>query len=357
MAKRRKTKKSLKHFKRKITRFFLVVGIVTVVSGVGYGLWAMRNISRPLSVNASTDSITVENSSDQQTTYFNLELNSKNLVKKASITLVDTEENVIRELALPQETLLHLPYGMEEFKLQGLYKIAELENSDKLFSVINQTLIDYFGVATRNVYITSLDDNLKSFYDNLTNPFVMFNLTFNEDWTNKHIISPDSRWNLINLAQKINNIPIQNRVSLNILENEIGYKETSIDQSIIIKTDFNKLDSYIKRIFQNSEILSEKANISIANGTEITGLGSKVSRLITNMGGVIVNVGNTETIQEKTVIQINNKKWITSSTLEKITKTIPDSEISSELNTDNRTDILIILGKNYAKIVTGKENM
>jgi hypothetical protein len=353
MAKRRKSKKNLKQFKRNITRFFIVVGVVTVVSGMCYGLWAIRNITSPLTVSASDDKNDFEPIDDHQVTFFNLELSPKNLIKKASITLIDTDENIIRELSLPEETIVHLPYGLKEFKIQGLYKMAELENSSNIFSVIDQTLIDYFGVSTRNVYITRSNDITDPYYSTLTNPMYIFNLTFNEQWTNKNIITPESRWDLLNIVKKINTIPDQNRKSINILDNEIGYKEADIDQTQIIKTDFNKLDTYIKRTFQSSAMQEEKANISIENGTQITGLGSKVSRLITNMGGVVVSVGNSEKEYPKTEVIINDKKWIDSETVSRIKKAIPEVQISPNINSDNRTDVLLILGNDYAEMVTG----
>ncbi|MDQ3239330.1 MAG: LytR C-terminal domain-containing protein [bacterium] len=357
MAKKRKVKKSLNKAKRKIINILVCIGIITVISGFAYGLWAMRNIAQPLSVSASSDIVSVENSNEHQITFFNLEINNSNQVTNASVTLIDNEENVVRELSLPQETMLHLPYGMKDFKLQGLYKMANLENSSKLFSTINQTLIDYFGVATQNIYITknSSDPNsYQPYYSQLSSMLYMFNLTFNESWLDSHIVSPDSRWKLLTISKKINNIPSQNRSTANILDTDIGTKETDIDGATIIKTDFNKLDSYIKKIFQNTNMLDEKANISIENGTTTSGLGNKVSRLITNMGGVVVSVGNSEIIQDETIIKINDKKWIDSSTLNKITKTLPQSKLSSQLNEDNRTDILIILGKDYAKLLTGQ---
>jgi hypothetical protein len=181
----------------------------------------------------------------------------------------------------------------------------------------------------------------------------IFNLTFNEQWTNKNIITPESRWDLLTIVKKINSIPDQNRKSINILDNEIGYKEADIDQTQIIKTDFNKLDTYIKRTFQSSAMQEEKANITIENGTQITGLGSKVSRLITNMGGIVVSVGNSEKEYSKTEVVINDKKWIDSETVSRIKKAIPEVQISSNIKSDNRTDVLLILGNDYAEIVTG----
>lgn len=355
MVKKRKNKKkhSLKHVKKRVTSFLVTVGLLSTAGIVVYGVWAMRDIYKPIATFAAEEQVDIE-TEDTQFAFFSINIDSDKFIQNASLIAIDKEEHTIKQLTLPENTSIHLPYGLKDFKLKSLYKMAEMEQPNNPLSLIKQTLTDYFGVSTKNIYVLFNNSELQSFYEWISNPYNMFQLAFNADWTTNNVTGNTSRWEMLQLASTIKNIPDQNKSSISILENDIGTKETTIDNTESIITDQNRLDTYIKRAFENKNIIEEKANIIIANATSTQGLARSAARIITNMGGIVVDLQNSETESQETKIIISDNKWLHSVTLQKIVKSLPHSNITTITNSESKSDITIILGKDYATFITGE---
>jgi hypothetical protein len=355
MTKRKRSvkKSTLKQAKKRFIRFVLTVGFITIVAVSSYGIWSARNILKPISTQASSESTFTVETNEKQYSFFAINSNEKELVTSGHLIMVDTEEHVVKELILPAETMLHLPYGLNEFKLQSLYKMAHLEKPQSPLQLMDATLTGYFGVATKNILITKRNDDTASFFDWISTPTTLFNLVFNEDWTRNHITATQSRLELVSIAKDILSVQTQSRDSTTIVEYGIGSEHKDIDGSKTVVTDTNKLDTYIKKTFENTSISEEKANITIENSAEVTGLASQVGRVLTNMGGIVVELKNGETPQETSTVELNDQKWLKSKTLQKILKAIPTAKISQTLSTDKKADITVTLGKDYAKLIYG----
>ena len=91
--------------------------------------------------------------------------------------------------------------------------------------------------------------------------------------------------------------------------------------------------------FLDNKISEEKASIEIINATDVTGLGSKFAKIVTNIGGNVVSVtsGNEE---NKSSISFFGEKTYTLERLSSILKLEP-----REMKTPQISDIVIILGK------------
>jgi hypothetical protein len=218
---------------------------------------------------------------------------------------------------------------------------------------MDQTLMEYFGVATKNILITKRTEENQSFYDWLSMPQTMFSLAFNEEWTNKHITATQSRWELVSIAKDILSIQSQSRDSINLVEYGIGSEKKDIDGSTSVVTDQNKLDTYIKKTFESTVLSEEKANIVIQNSSEVSGLAAQTKRVLTNMGGIVVELKNGDQKQENTTIEINDKKWLESKTLQKILKVLPMAKVEEMHPGEDTGDITISIGKDYATIIYG----
>ncbi len=358
MVKKRKVKKkkSLKHVKKRITTFLVTVGLVSTAGILVYGVWTMRDIYKPIATFAAdehTEALT--SSEDTQFAFFSITVDENDYVHEARLVAIDQDDHTVKELVLPEDTNIHLPYGLKDFKLKSLYKIAQLEKPNNPLPLIKQTLTDYFGVSTKNLYVVMDGTESQPMYEWLTNPFTMFHLAFDPDWTQAHFTGNASRWDMLSLARTIQSIPDQQKTSITILDNDIGTVETDVDNSKNIVTDQNKLDSYIRKAFENKDLVDEKANISIQNATSTQGLARGVARIITNMGGIVIDLHNSEVEKETTVITVSDKKWLQSVTMQKIVKSLPNSktEVITTSETISKSDITITLGKDYAVFITG----
>ncbi|MDQ3098416.1 MAG: LytR C-terminal domain-containing protein [bacterium] len=355
MIKKRKSikkKKSLKHVKKRITTFLVTVGIISTASILVYGVWAMRDIYKPIATFAAEEQTEVY-IEDTQFAFFTTNVDSNNFIGDARLIAVDKDDNTVKELVLPENTSIHLPYGLNNFKLKSLYKIALMEKPNNPLSLVKQTLTDYFGVSTKNIYVLFNNDSNTPVHQWLTNPITMFRLAFDADWTTKNLTGNTSRWDMLSLSRTIQAIPDESKTSISILENEIGVIKKDVDNTDTIITDQNKLDAYVKKAFENKDLVTEKANITIENATATQGLARSVSRIITNMGGVVIDLHNSETSISETKIIVSDKKWLQSVTLQKIVKSLPYSKIETVTTTESKSDITVVLGQDYATFITG----
>lgn len=354
MSTKRKTKNNFKKVKKRVIGTLVFIGIISSVGCLVYGTWAARNILKPISTYASNFVSVHSVNSENQTLIFVLILDKQNYVKEARLVMINNQDLQVKEIVIPQDTLVHLPYGLNEFKLKSLYKITQLEKPESTFNLVNQTLIEYFGISTQKMIIVKNDlPEGKTFDKWIQDPFTMFKIAFDENWVKQNLETNESRLNILQIAHQIQIIPDQNKNELKVEQQGIVELQKSVDNSSVYITDQNKLDTYIKKTYQTDAILNEKADIAIQNGTESQGLASKVSRIISNSGGVVIELKNADKNQDTTNIQIHDKKWLNSQTLQQIQSTIPGAkvEINSEINT--KSDITIILGRDYAQIITG----
>jgi hypothetical protein len=96
----------------------------------------------------------------------------------------------------------------------------------------------------------------------------------------------------------IKNIGIRNTFLMYSYSKDINVenKKSSSVSSIF------QLDKEIKSIYLDSEIANEKLSISVVNATGINGLGKRVSRYVSNMGGRVVDVSSRNENLNKSVI-------------------------------------------------------
>jgi hypothetical protein len=355
MAKNKRSKNNFKKVKKRITTTLVIIGLISTIGVTGYGIWAARNILQPISIFAS-DTISIgTNKEESQTLLFVVVLDENQYAKQAELIMINHKDSSIKQTVIPEDTMLHLPYGLNEFKLKSLYKIAQMENPQNTFNLIDQTLIEYFGVSTQKMIIVNNDHLGEATFTNwLQSPQTILKMAFDENWVKDTLQTNQSRFELIKLARSIQNIPDQNTTLLKAEDSGMLEEEKALDNSKIYITDQNKLDTYIKKSFQTDAILEEKADIVIENSTKTQGLASKVSRIVTNSGGVVIEVKNSQNVQEQSLITISDQKWLESATLQQIQTTLPSAKIVTSTETSSKADIVITLGSDYSEIITGQ---
>lgn len=116
------------------------------------------------------------------------------------------------------------------------------------------------------------------------------------------------------------------------------------DGSKVIKPNYLKIDQLSVRLFSDPEILKEGLAISILNGSEKYGLANDIGRFIRNLGGRLINTGDTKDYKDTTVIYFKDEQIKKSYTVRKLVKTF---NINSLQEKNQNEDIVIELGKNF----------
>lgn len=130
---------------------------------------------------------------------------------------------------------------------------------------------------------------------------------------------------------------------LSVFSNGVN-KEKTLEKTLSVKND-RDLELFSSTLFTDTSISKEKKNIQITNATNVSGLGNKLAKYITNMGGIVVLV-NTSSKEEK-----NSKILFTheSYTVNKLSKKL---NIPKEKNKGaSISDIVIIVGKDRSTIL------
>lgn len=112
------------------------------------------------------------------------------------------------------------------------------------------------------------------------------------------------------------------------------------DKTISASTDVLILDKIIPQLFSDEIIEKENASIKIINGTDVNGLGNRLGRLITNMGGNVVIIVSSDRTENSSTISYFGKKTYT---IEKINKILKFN--LKKLDKKTITDIVIVIGE------------
>jgi hypothetical protein len=111
-----------------------------------------------------------------------------------------------------------------------------------------------------------------------------------------------STWELITLGKFISSVRSDKVVSLDLAKSTITESKLLPDSSRVLGIDTIQLDSFIRNSLADAAFTDENATIAILNATDHPGLAQYASRIITNMGGTVVFMGNTESLQGKSLV-------------------------------------------------------
>lgn len=99
-------------------------------------------------------------------------------------------------------------------------------------------------------------------------------------------------------------------------------------------------DRIVRRLVSDELIERDNQTIQIINGTNVSGLGNRLARLITNMGGDVIIVATSDILHKKSIISYIDHKTYTVERLSKILKYEIIKKSESVIS-----DITIIIGE------------
>lgn len=104
--------------------------------------------------------------------------------------------------------------------------------------------------------------------------------------------------------------------------------------------DINALDNIAISLFADEAIASEKVSVGIINSTSATGLGNRLARVITNIGGNVVSVSSDDENSKKTSVFYYGEKSYTVTRLGKILGVEP-----TQTQTQGISDVTVVIGE------------
>ncbi len=113
---------------------------------------------------------------------------------------------------------------------------------------------------------------------------------------------------------------------------KFSYKNIELD-------NVSKLNNLSSSEFIDETISRDKVNIQVTNSTEVGGLGNKIAKTVTSLGGNVVLVNSSKDEIGKSVIYYKENSY----TVEKLSKVLDIKAEKKETN--SIADIIIMLGK------------
>lgn len=352
------TQRSLKKVKKRAIRLFVTIGVLTTSAIFVYGVWQMRDVFNPVTTQAGTLNAVYEIQPLDQEAYslITLNLNSENEVTSAHVLNIDTIERSIRECIIPENVLLSLPMGLEEYPLRSLFKISSLttENESKSIEVIRHSIHQLLGTSTDYFLITKNLTEMNTATEWLGTWNTISTIGFNNQYTKEHIETNLTKASLLKIAWDIQKTKHYSNKTLTLQEPEYGEIIPQKDGSKYLQVNKLKLDNISKQYFEDLRIKNENARITIVNSTKMQGLAAYVARILGNAGAHIVETTSSDQLLENSKVYFKTDDWRDSYTQTKLHHTIPVIKNEEYTLTDPRSDIKIVLGEDFAKFIKGE---
>lgn len=312
----------VKTVKKKKKRSWLI--LLSILFFMGFLIFSILKIYR-----------SVNNSLWDGKHQFNIIVNSQ----PAVLISFNPSEKTINALLIPNGTFIETIHGYGPYRIESIYRLGELKGNG--VELLTGSLQNYFGLPVDGF----LQDNIyqiksSGVKDSLLNQF--FEALRYDKKTNL------SRWDLLRLWWQIK----KNRgdkINLIDLSETSASKETDLsDGSKAMKIKTERLGRIFNQFFVDKEIRQEDLTIGVLNKTDKSGLANNAAKLITNIGGRVINIGiqNNESKEKDNCELKSGKKYKNSYTVQRLNE-IFHCHWQGELDNNQRSDIVILLGEDY----------
>jgi hypothetical protein len=133
---------------------------------------------------------------------------------------------------------------------------------------------------------------------------------------------------------------------LNLTDYVVSVEEELPDASKRQVLNRDLLDYTLSGVFENDVLRKESITVAIFNTTQMSSLGSRTARFLTNAGINVVTVGNEESSVSRCILS-GDKPGLQSQTARYILRLFGCNEKAGK--DDNRSDLLLQIGTENAK--------
>lgn len=325
---------------KKVRLVLIVLAVLTAIFVVGFLIRFTKQMLSPWNISG------IERNFLWDGTY-NLNL----VVKARDISLVsyNPNEKKLTILTLPDSTYLDVPYGLGKWQLRSISALGETEGK-RGGSFLKESLSLFFGLPVDGFLELQGDLSHKDTFELMEafrqNPFRLIQFL-------KNAKSDLTLWEILNfqlhlLSVRFDKVKWIDLVQLNLLQ-----AEKLADSEQVFVSDPVRLDSVLQE-FTDTHILREHLSVSIFNATKEPQLAQKAKRIITNMGGNVIVIANSQKGVKRSYVQGSESKTFkrllqifdTGCSLDpKCDKVDPQSLGLASI----RAQISLVLGEDYIK--------
>ena len=124
-------------------------------------------------------------------------------------------------------------------------------------------------------------------------------------------------------------------------------KDTLPDKSEVYRANTEFLDAFVLKKIANPKYLKETTSWEVYNGTDNTGLGSEIARIVANSGFLVSGVRQAQQMYNTSFISVRPGLAITDSVKE--FSHYFDLPLKQETDFHNRADVVFVVGNDFWK--------
>lgn len=272
--------------------------------------------------------------------------------KTTSILSYNPKEEKITVVNIPDEAFIDVPYGFGFWQLRAIYGLGQSQkelggnnlSKDALTSFLAVPIDGFLDFSELNPSKSTVEI-VESFRKN---PFSGLGLV-------SALKTDLTMLELFRLKTSVASVRFDKVKEIDLAEAGVFQKKVLADGTEVLIADPIKLDAVLS-VLADPEILKEHTSIAVFNATDRPQLAEQWARLITNLGGNVVIMGNAKEGLKKT--QVLGIQSATFKRLQQVFSFTTDLDCQSNLECDkisptgedsvsSRTQINLLLGEDF----------
>jgi len=209
----------------------------------------------------------------------------------------------------PLNTMGETPFGFGEYQLGSVYALGKLENEGG--KLLMRTVQDNFSIFVSGFRVEGGS-----------------NLTW---WDSLRVW-----WYEVLVASK--------KEVVDLSKEQVFEASTLADGTKVFRIKTLLLDEVINQELFDEEMLQEELEVAVLNASGESGVASKVSRLIRNLGGDVTVVSSLEPV-EVSKIQVTKESDLKSYTVEFLSSILSIEQVELVADSKFRADVVVVIGK------------
>jgi len=265
--------------------------------------------------------------------------------KGISVLHYDPSDKKIVVLKIPDDAYLELPKGFGYWKVGSIYTLGQEESRPVGSELVKQSMAKLLGIPIDGFISINRDSDqsLDSLILSLHN-HPLKTLSFVKD-----IETDFTPLETFSLIGAISGARADNVALLDLAQSNITSSELLPDSSRVLGIDSVRMDLFIRDKMADSQISNEQVPIAIFNATAHPGLAADAAREVTNLGGNVIFVSNTEKTIQKSIVTSTTPGLTTNRLTELFAPSCAKSACKSDdyhVNS-SRAEINIVIGEDF----------
>lgn len=248
---------------------------------------------------------------------------------------------------LPDNLLIEVPRGFGRWQIRSIYDLGESNKKGEGVLLLEQSVSSLFGLPIDGTidFYKEGDKDIPVLVESFRKDINIFNI-LGRTRTNLTL------FDLIKLKTSLSSVRFDKVKIVNLHDLFLLDKEKLADGTEVFSAELAKLDSAAANL-SDPYFKDEYKGVAIFNATEKPMLATSVARVVTNMGGNVISVANSESKVSRTYLYGDTKSKTYQRLMQIFDKGCSKDKKCDKIPTENlgsstsRADIVIVLGDDF----------